>query len=195
LFFIQHLKPNALLRYLRFICENLRENVLNRKPSPMESCPHTNISAGKYAVFYELCLPSAQLYLIKTKTFMLNSLFPVALRWIAAIILAQTLYFKFTGAEESVWIFQQLGVEPWGRLGSGVMELIAVILLILPRTAWLGALLGLGVISGAILSHLFLLGIEVKGDGGLLFYLALVVWVCCAVVLWKERVRVLREVR
>jgi hypothetical protein len=126
---------------------------------------------------------------------MLNSLFPVALRWIAAIILAQTLYFKFTGAEESVWIFQQLGVEPWGRLGSGVMELIAVILLILPRTAWLGALLGLGVISGAILSHLFLLGIEVKGDGGLLFYLALVVWVCCAVVLWKEREKVIQLVK
>lgn len=126
---------------------------------------------------------------------MLNSLFPVVLRWIAAIILAQTLYFKFTGAEESVWIFQQLGAEPWGRLGSGVLELIAVILLILPRTAWLGALLGLGVISGAILSHLFLLGIEVKGDGGLLFYLALVVWVCCAMVLWKEREKVIQLVK
>lgn len=126
---------------------------------------------------------------------MLNSLFPLALRWIAAIILAQTLYFKFTGAEESVWIFQQLGAEPIGRLGSGVAELICVILLIIPRTAWMGALLGLGVISGAILSHLFLLGIEVKGDGGLLFYLALVVWVCCAVVLWKEREKVIQLVK
>lgn len=126
---------------------------------------------------------------------MLNSLFPVALRWIAAIILAQTLYFKFTGAEESVWIFQQLGAEPWGRLGSGVAELICVILLLIPRTAWLGALLGLGVISGAIFSHLFLLGIDVKGDGGLLFYLALVVWVCCAVVLWKDREKVLQLVK
>ncbi len=126
---------------------------------------------------------------------MLNSLFPLALCWIAAIILAQTLYFKFTGAEESVWIFQQLGAEPIGRLGSGVAELICVILLIIPRTAWMGALLGLGVISGAILSHLFLLGIEVKGDGGLLFYLALVVWVCCAVVLWKEREKVIQLVK
>ncbi|HLP92467.1 MAG TPA: hypothetical protein VK168_00440 [Saprospiraceae bacterium] len=123
---------------------------------------------------------------------MLNSLFPLALRWIAAIILAQTLYFKFTGAEESVWIFQQLGAEPIGRLGSGVAELICVILLIIPRTAWMGALLGLGVISGAILSHLFLLGIEVKGDGGLLFYLALIVWVCCAVILWLERAKILQ---
>ncbi|MBN8680285.1 MAG: DoxX family protein [Chitinophagales bacterium] len=126
---------------------------------------------------------------------MLNSLFPLAQCWIAAIILAQTLYFKFTGAEESVWIFQQLGAEPIGRLGSGVAELICVILLIIPRTAWMGALLGLGVISGAILSHLFLLGIEVKGDGGLLFYLALVVWVCCAVVLWKEREKVIQLVK
>jgi hypothetical protein len=120
-----------------------------------------------------------------------NSLFPVALRWIAAIIFAQTLYFKFSGADESVWIFQQLGAEPIGRLGSGVIELLCVILLLLPQTAWMGALLGIGVISGAIASHLFILGIEVQGDGGLLFYLAVVVWVCCAVILWLERSKIL----
>lgn len=113
--------------------------------------------------------------------------FPLILRLIAAVILLQTLYFKFSGAEESIWIFQQLGAEPWGRIGSGVMELVCSILLLLPGTAWLGALGGLGVISGAILSHLFVLGINVQGDGGLLFGLALIVFVCCAATLWIER--------
>lgn len=115
------------------------------------------------------------------------SYLPLALRLLAAGILAQTLYFKFSGAPESVWIFQQLGAEPWGRLGSGVAELICVVLLLIPRTAWLGALGGLGVISGAIVSHLFILGISVQGDGGLLFYLACIVWVCCALLLWWQR--------
>ena len=118
---------------------------------------------------------------------MINTYFPLLLRLIAAVILAQTLFFKFSGAEESVWIFQQLGAEPWGRIGSGVAELITAVLLLLPRTAWLGALGGLGVMGGAIVSHLFILGIEVKGDGGLLFRLAIVVFVCCAATLWLRR--------
>ncbi|MFN0174260.1 MAG: DoxX family membrane protein [Saprospiraceae bacterium] len=118
---------------------------------------------------------------------MIRNYLPVVLRFIAAAILAQTLFFKFSGAAESVWIFQQLGAEPWGRLGSGVAELVCAVLLLIPRTAWLGALGGLGVMSGAIVSHLFILGIEVKGDGGLLFILALVVLVCCAVTLWLRR--------
>jgi uncharacterized membrane protein YphA (DoxX/SURF4 family) len=112
---------------------------------------------------------------------------PLLLRLIAAAILAQTLFFKFSGAEESVWIFQQLGAEPWGRIGSGLAELVCVILLLLPGTAWMGALGGLGIMSGAMLSHLFVLGIEVQGDGGLLFYLALAVFVCCAATLWLKR--------
>src|SRR3954471_21335614 len=95
------------------------------------------------------------------------------LSWIcrvtAAVILLQTLFFKFTGAEESVYIFTKLGLEPWGRIGSGVAELMAVILLLIPSTAVLGAILSLGIISGAIMSHLTTLGIEVTGDGGLLF--------------------------
>ena len=111
----------------------------------------------------------------------------LGLRVIAAVILEQTLFFKFSGAEESVYIFQTLGMEPWGRLGSGVAELICAVLLLVPGTAWLGALGGLGVISGAILSHLFVLGIEIKGDGGLLFGLAVAVFVCCAGVLWLNR--------
>jgi hypothetical protein len=106
---------------------------------------------------------------------------------IVAAILAQTLFFKFTGAAESRYIFSTLGIEPWGRYASGVAELIAVMLLLNPRTAALGGLLAMGVISGAILSHLAKLGIEVQGDGGLLFGLACLVFVASAVVLFLRR--------
>lgn len=109
------------------------------------------------------------------------------LRLLVAGILFQTLFFKFTGAEESVYIFSQLGMEPWGRIGSGVGELIAVILLLWPGRTALGALLSLGVISGALGAHLTKLGIEVQGDGGLLFALALVVFVGSALLLWLFR--------
>lgn len=109
------------------------------------------------------------------------------LRIIAAVILAQTLFFKFSGAEESKYIFSALGLEPAGRIGSGIAELVAVVLLLIPRTAALGGALGLGVISGAIMAHLTQLGIEVQGDGGLLFYLAIAVFVCCAGVVWLHR--------
>src|SRR5205809_2627094 len=95
------------------------------------------------------------------------------LQIIVAVILFQTLFFKFTGAEESKYIFSKLGLEPWGRIGSGVVELIAVILLLYPRTVTLGAMLSAGVISGAIFSHLTKLGIVVQGDGGVLFVLSL----------------------
>jgi hypothetical protein len=106
---------------------------------------------------------------------------------IAAIILGQTLFFKFTGAAESVALFQKLNAEPWGRIGSGVIELLAVMLLLLPRTAVLGALLGAAVMLGAIASHLIVLGIASESDGGLLFGLALVVLICCALVAWLRR--------
>ncbi len=112
------------------------------------------------------------------------------LQIVAAIILFQTLFFKFAGAEESKYIFETVGMEPWGRIGSGVVELIAVLLLLIPSTVTLGALLGLGVISGAIVSHLTILGIDVKGDGGLLFFLALAVFVCCAVILALRRAEI-----
>lgn len=105
----------------------------------------------------------------------------------AAAILGQTLFFKFTGAPEARYIFTTLGVEPWGRIGTGVLELIAVVLLLMPRTAALGALLAVGLMAGAILSHLTRLGIEVQGDHGLLFTLALIVLVCGLVVLTLRR--------
>lgn len=111
-------------------------------------------------------------------------------RGIAAIILLQTLFFKFTGSEESVYIFTTVGAEPAGRIGSGIVELIASILLFVPRLSWLGAGLAAGVMAGAILSHLTILGIEVKGDGGLLFGLACVVLACSLFILWVERARI-----
>lgn len=106
---------------------------------------------------------------------------------VVAAILAQTLFFKFTAAPESVYIFSTLGLEPWGRIGSGLAELIAVVLLLVPATAALGALVALGVIVGALASHLGPLGIEVQGDGGLLFALACVVFAGSAIVLWLRR--------
>lgn len=114
-----------------------------------------------------------------------------AARWtlqlLAAAILFQTLFFKFTAAEESVYIFTTLGMEPWGRIGSGIAELIACILLLLPRTAVYGAFLSVGVMSGAVVSHLTRLGIVVKDDGGLLFGLALTVMAASLAVIWLRR--------
>lgn len=109
------------------------------------------------------------------------------LQLLVAGILLQTLFFKFTGAPESVFIFSTLGVEPWGRHASGVVELIASVLLLVPGYAPVGAVLALGVIGGAIMSHLTVLGIEVRGDGGLLFALAVVVLLASAAILWIRR--------
>jgi len=108
----------------------------------------------------------------------------------AAAILLQTLFFKFTAAPESVYIFTKVHAEPWGRIGSGVVELIAAVLLLLPRTVWLGATLALGVMAGAILSHLTVLGIEVMGDGGLLFALAMIVFCTSAIALALHRAQI-----
>jgi uncharacterized membrane protein YphA (DoxX/SURF4 family) len=110
-----------------------------------------------------------------------------ALRITAAVILLQTLFFKFTAAPESVYIFTKVGAEPWGRIGSGVVELIAAILILMPRFTWLGSLLALGVMAGAILSHFTVLGIEVEGDKGLLFALALIVFISSAANLLLHR--------
>lgn len=109
------------------------------------------------------------------------------LRLVVAAILLQTLFFKFTAAPESVYIFQTLGAEPWGRIGSGVAELIVAALLLWRRTAGLGAVGALAVISGAILAHLTKIGIEVQGDGGTLFVLALVVFAGSAILAWIHR--------
>jgi len=119
------------------------------------------------------------------------------LQLLVAGVLLQTLFFKFTGAEESVYIFTSVGrflniagVEPWGRIGSGVIELVASVLLLVPATVSIAAIVVIGVMSGAILSHLLILGIEVKGDGGLLFGLAVTALAGSAIVLFLRRAQV-----
>jgi putative oxidoreductase len=110
-----------------------------------------------------------------------------AARIIASIIMLQTLYFKFAGADESVYIFTQVGMEPVGRIAVGVMELISAVLILLPSTVWAGSLIALGLMGGAIIMHLTILGIEVKGDGGQLFFYAVTVSVCALIAFWLSR--------
>ena len=112
----------------------------------------------------------------------------LVIRIVAAVILLQTLYFKFTGQPESVELFTKLGVEPWGRIGTGIIELLTGILLLLPSTVFIGAFLGIGLMSGAILSHLTVIGIVSQGDGGQLFMLAIIELVLCIIlsILYKN---------
>lgn len=116
-----------------------------------------------------------------------------ALRLLAALIMLQTLYFKFTGHEQSVKLFSQLGMEPWGRIGTGVMELIAAALILYPATTGFGAALGVGLMSGAIFFHLTSLGIVFDGDAWLFIY-AVTCFTCCAALLLLFRRQVLRLV-
>lgn len=116
-----------------------------------------------------------------------KNVFSWLFRIAAAIILLQTLYFKFTAHPESVELFTKLGVEPWGRIGTGVIELITSILLLIPITAFIGGFLGMGLMTGAILSHLTVIGIESKGDGGQLFMLAIVVLVLSLLIQWLHK--------
>jgi uncharacterized membrane protein YphA (DoxX/SURF4 family) len=109
------------------------------------------------------------------------------LRIVASVILLQTLYFKFSGAEESIYIFTALGIEPYGRIGSGIAELLVVILIRIPKTTWIGAIGGCGIMTGAVLSHLFVLGLVVKDDGGLLFSLAVITLLCCLGLLYFNK--------
>ena len=116
-----------------------------------------------------------------------QTIFLWVLRLVAAVIMLQTLFFKFTASEESVYIFSTVGMEPWGRIGSGIAELIASVLILYPRTTPFGALLGMGLMSGALFFHLTKLGIEVKGDHGQLFIYALLVFISCAILLLKYK--------
>jgi hypothetical protein len=121
-----------------------------------------------------------------TKPFIVTSW---ALRLIVAVILLQTLFFKFSAAKESVYIFTTLGMEPWGRIGSGIFELVASILLLIPSTVTIGATMALAATGSAILFHLTRLGIALTavGDHGELFALAITVTVCSIVVLLMHR--------
>ena len=125
-------------------------------------------------------------------------------RLVAAVIMLQTLFFKFSAADESVYIFTKVGIEPWGRIGTGVAELIASILILIPRTSVYGAIMGLGIMGGALLTHIFILGIEVKGtingriiepDGGQLFIYALLVFLASLYIVWVNKNFLLEQVK
>jgi uncharacterized membrane protein YphA (DoxX/SURF4 family) len=113
---------------------------------------------------------------------MAKTIFTWLLRILAAVILLQTLYFKFTAHPQSVKLFTILGMEPWARIGTGVCELIASILILIPRTTLLGAIMGLGLMAGAIFFHLTKLGIIFDGDAGLFAY-AVITFVCCLILI------------
>jgi len=117
------------------------------------------------------------------------------LRIIAAVIMLQTLYFKFSAAEESVFIFTEMCIEPWGHIATGIFELIASILILYRPTLIFGAIMAAGIMSGAILSHLTVLGVEVKDDGGQLFAYALIVWMCSAIIIWIEKEKIMQLVK
>lgn len=112
-------------------------------------------------------------------------------RVVAAVIMLQTLFFKFSGAEESVYIFTKVGIEPWGRYGSGIGELIASLLILVPKSSVFGAVMAIGVMSGAIFAHLFVLGIEVMGDHGQLFIYALLVTFSSMYIVWNGKEQLL----
>ena len=120
---------------------------------------------------------------------MIRTIFTWLLRIIAAVILLQTLYFKFTAQPESVELFTKLGMEPWGRIGTGIGELITAILLLIPRTTLLGAVIGVGLMSGAIFFHLTKLGINFGGDA-ILFSYAVITFVCCSclIVIFRKNI-------
>jgi uncharacterized membrane protein YphA (DoxX/SURF4 family) len=109
------------------------------------------------------------------------------LRIIASLIMLQTLYYKFSGSAESVYIFSQMNMEPWGRYATGMAELVASLLILYKPTTAIGSFFAVAIMSGALLSHAFVLGVEVMEDHGLLFLYALIVWVAAILLLWIER--------
>jgi uncharacterized membrane protein YphA (DoxX/SURF4 family) len=112
----------------------------------------------------------------------------IVFRVVPAIIMLQTLYFKFTAHPQSVKLFTILGMEPWGRIGIGVFELIAAILLMINRTKLLGALLGIGLMLGAIFFHLTNKNIGINFDGDpILFIYAVITLLCCSIIAFINR--------
>lgn len=107
-----------------------------------------------------------------------------ALQIFVALVYLQTLYFKFSAHPDSVYIFSTLGIEPAGRILVGFLEGITAALVLIPKTRLPGAILSIGVISGAVLAHLGPLGIEVNEDGGSLFLLAVLVLMASLAILF-----------
>ena len=121
---------------------------------------------------------------------MMNKTLILALRIAVAIILIQTLHFKFTAHPDSIYIFSKVGLEPFGRIGIGILELIAAILILIPKTIWAGALLTVGLLSGAVMMHLTQLGVEINNDGGTLFYMAVGVLLLSSIILLDQRKKI-----
>ena len=130
---------------------------------------------------------------------------PITISWIlqviVALILGQTLFFKFTGAPETVAMFEVLGAEPMGRYATAVMELVCAVLLLVPRTSVVGAIASVGVISGAIMAHLTKLGIDIDpvklGDprleplaGPSLFAMAMIVFFGSLIIIAIRRTQI-----
>jgi uncharacterized membrane protein YphA (DoxX/SURF4 family) len=119
---------------------------------------------------------------------MINSVFYWIIRLIPAVIMLQTLYFKFTAHPQSVKLFTILGMEPWGRVGIGVLELIASVLLLINRTVLPGALLGAGLMCGAIFFHITNSNIGINFDGDpILFIYAIITLACCLALIVIQR--------
>lgn len=121
--------------------------------------------------------------------------FPLLLRILVAIILIQTLRFKFTAHPDSVYIFTKVGLEPYGRILIGVLELIAGILIVIPKTVWVGATLSLGLMAGAIMMHVTKLGIVINNDGGALFTTAVVTFIISGVILFLYKEDALKLIK
>ena len=119
----------------------------------------------------------------------------LGLRLTIAIILIQTLGYKFTGHPDSVYIFSKIGMEPYGRIGIGIMELIAGLMVLINRTVWLGALLTIGLMAGAVFMHLTMLGIEVNGDNGTLFYTAIFTLICAITLLGFNKNQMIEDIK
>ncbi len=110
-------------------------------------------------------------------------LLDMATRVVASAIFAYTAYMKFTAAPAAVYIFQRIGMEPAGRYAVGALEVITIVLMLIPKSAWRGAILGALMMFGAICMHLTIGEFNINGDSGLMFGAAIVVLACCVSIL------------
>ena len=120
----------------------------------------------------------------------MNKTISIIIRIVIAIILIQTLRFKFTAHPDSVYIFTKLDLKPIGRIGIGALELIVAILILIPKTIWVGALLSVGLMAGAIFSHLTNLGIEINEDQGQLFYMTVGLFILSLIILFNQQKKI-----
>ena len=107
------------------------------------------------------------------------------LQLVVVVILGQTLFYKFTDAPETAELFAQLGMGAFGYKLIGLLELIACILLLIPASVATGALLGWGLMTGAIIAHVTEIGFE--GELGVLGAMAITAWLCCMVIMYLNR--------